>query len=201
ETPVGVVDVEVLSPQQVSFENVESYVFQQDVRVEVPGIGEVVGDVAWGGNWFYLVRNSPIAVRVERIPDLTEVSLKIRAAIEAAGISGERGEEIDHIELFGPATVSGALAKNFVLCPGGAYDRSPCGTGTCAKMASLAARGRLRADEVWIQEGILGSVFSGQYRNGSDNRILPRLTGTAFVTGEALLEFSDEDPFRNGIVQ
>ncbi|WP_417746336.1 proline racemase family protein [Rosistilla oblonga] len=199
ETPVGIVAVELISPNRVAIENVPSYRLRKSVSVEVPGIGTVRGDIAWGGNWFYLVESSPLPVVAENIDRLSDVALRIRKALVAANITGADGAEIDHIELFGPPSVSDAHSRNFVLCPGGAYDRSPCGTGTSAKLACLAADGKLVPEVPWIQESIIGSRFTASYRSADDNRIVPRIVGEAYVYGETRFIAQPGDPFPYGI--
>ncbi|WP_417733257.1 proline racemase family protein [Rosistilla oblonga] len=199
ETPVGIVAVELISPNRVAIENVPSYRLRKSVSVEVPGIGTVRGDIAWGGNWFYLVESSPLPVVAENIDRLSDVALRIRKALVAANITGAGGAEIDHIELFGPPEVSDAHSRNFVLCPGGAYDRSPCGTGTSAKLACLAADGKLVPEVPWIQESIIGSRFTASYRSADDNRIVPRIVGEAYVYGETRFIAQPGDPFPYGI--
>ncbi|QDV13217.1 4-hydroxyproline epimerase [Rosistilla oblonga] len=199
ETPVGIVAVELISPNRVAIENVPSYRLRKSVSVEVPGIGTVRGDIAWGGNWFYLVESSPLPVVAENIDRLSDVALRIRKALVAANITGADGAEIDHIELFGPPSVSDAHSRNFVLCPGGAYDRSPCGTGTSAKLACLAADGKLAPEVPWIQESIIGSRFTASYRSADDNRIVPRIVGEAYVYGETRFIAQPGDPFPYGI--
>jgi 4-hydroxyproline epimerase len=195
ETPVGIVTATLHEDGSVSIDNVPSHRKAKGVTVEVPGIGPIAGDVAWGGNWFYLVAQHPWTLRLDEVERLTEVSWKIRQAINAQGYP-----EVDHIELFGPPQ-SGGHARNFVLCPGRAYDRSPCGTGTSAKLACLAADHKLAEGERWIQESILGSTFAGQYRwiDQAAGIIEPRITGTAHVTAEATLLLGELDPFRWGI--
>lgn len=205
ETPVGLVATE-LSGNQVSVQNVPSYRLLADVELDVPGYGIVVGDVAWGGNWFFLVKNSTQELSHGRIDRLTEITSEIKNSLEQQGITGTDGALIDHIELFGPAVDSANDSRNFVLCPGGAYDRSPCGTGTSAKLACLAASGKLKPGEVWRQESIIGSVFTGSYQlmgddqNGDGPSIVPTVTGEAFVCGEAKLILNPDDPFCMGIV-
>ncbi len=200
ETPVGVITARLDDAGQVSFENVASYRYAADVPIEVEGHVCVHGDVAWGGNWFYLVDDHGLAVRPSNIERLSDLSWKIRKALVRHGITGANGEEIDHIELFGPAQHPHADGKNFVLCPGGAYDRSPCGTGTSAKLACLAADGKLLPGQVWRQESIVGSVFEGtvEYRDG---RCHPRIRGSAYITGEATLVLDPSDPFMHGILR
>jgi 4-hydroxyproline epimerase len=134
---------------------------------------------------------------VERLTDFT---WRIRQVLTRHGITGARGEEIDHIELFGPPRDPSAHSRNFVLCPGKAYDRSPCGTGTSAKLACLYADGKLKEGQVWRQESIVGSVFEGTVRKDG-NRIIPRVTGSAYVNAEATLILDPGDPFQMGIRQ
>jgi len=192
ETPVGVVKIWVEDKNTVSFENVESYRKTKDLAVEVQG-KIVRGDVAWGGNWFFLVGEHGEKLELANVERLTEFTKKIRAALWAKGHT-----EIDHIELFGPADESEAHSKNFVLCPGGAYDRSPCGTGTSAKMACLVADGKLKPGEIWRQQSIIGSVFEGSVRI-EGGKIFPRIKGMAFVNGETNIVIDPADPFRIGI--
>jgi len=193
ETPVGIVTTTLHKDSSVSVQNVPSYRKAKSVKINVLGIGAVIGDVAWGGNWFYLVEDHGQQLALSNVEKLTEFTWRIRQAINAQGFP-----EIDHIELFGPPTQPGAHSRNFVLCPGKAYDRSPCGTGTSAKIACLAADGKLREGVTWVQESIIGSTFSASYvRRGDD--IVPTITGTAFVNGEATLLLDDRDPFCWGI--
>lgn len=199
DTPVGAVSVELHDGNTASVTNVESYRLHQNVSVTVDGLGIVTGDVAWGGNWFFLVRNSPIAVEAGNIRPLTDVAVSIRDALARGGITGRGGAWIDHVELFGPPRAEGAQSKSFVLCPGGAYDRSPCGTGCSAKMACLAADGDWPEEQEWTQESVIGSTYSVSYRAGFAGGIIPRITGQAFVTAETLLIFDPKDPFVNGI--
>jgi 4-hydroxyproline epimerase len=198
ETPVGVVTLEYHGSGRVTVENVPSYRLTANVVVEVPGFGKVTGDVAWGGNWFFLTGDHRQQLEPANVEALTDFTWRIRQALPRQGITGAGGAEIDHIELFGPPRDSTAHSRNFVLCPGKAYDRSPCGTGTSAKLACLYADGRLREGEVWRQESIIGSVFEGSVRRqGAD--VIPRISGTAFVVAEATLFFDPNDPFRTGI--
>jgi 4-hydroxyproline epimerase len=198
ETPVGVVTTVLHNPNQVSVRNVPSYRHAKDVVVNVDGHGPMVGDVGWGGNWFYLVSNHGQELSIENIPKLTDFAWRVRRALERAGITGADGSEIDHIELFGPPSTSGANARNFVLCPGGAYDRSPCGTGTSAKVACLIEDGTLRPSEIWRQESIIGCMFeaSAEVR---DALVIPTIRGSAFVTAETTLILDPRDPFCWGI--
>jgi 4-hydroxyproline epimerase len=200
ETPVGTVTATLHEDGAVTVENVPSYRAAHAVRVNVEGCGAVSGDVAWGGNWFFLCgpEVSPCALDLANAEALTDYTWRIRQSLSQAGITGEGGAEIDHIELFGPPRQPGAHSRNFVLCPGKAYDRSPCGTGTSAKLACLAADRKLAEGEVWRQESIVGSVFEGSYRRQGD-RIIPSIRGQAYVNAEATLLFDPRDPFCMGI--
>jgi proline racemase len=198
ETPVGTVGVDLDADGQVAIDNVESYRHAQGVPVQVPGHGEVRGDIAWGGNWFYITEQSPCALDLANQRELTAYTEAIRQALEAAGITGADGGEIDHIEVNGLAPDGSGQARNFVLCPGLAYDRSPCGTGTSAKLACLAADGKLAEGEVWLQQGILGSVFEGSYR-AAGRGIAPRIAGAAYITARSQLLIDPADPFAWGI--
>jgi len=199
ETPVGVVEVDLLDANTVSVENIESYRLRKNVVIDVPGHGEVTGDVAWGGNWFFLVKDSPLPLTLDTVPELTSYTKKIRQALEQNGITGADGAWIDHVELFGPPQDPAAQSRNFVLCPGGAYDRSPCGTGCSAKLACLAQDGHLAPGEDWIQESVIGSTYRISYRKGTGQGVIPTVTGQAFVTSDANLIFNPADPYRFGI--
>ncbi len=193
ETPVGVVTARLHESGEVSVQNIPSYRQAKAVTVQVPGIGAVTGDVAWSGNWFFLIEHHGQELELAHVEKLTDYTWRIRQAVNAQGFP-----EIDHVELFGPPKTAGAHSRNFVLCPGKAYDRSPCGTGTSAKLACLAADGKLAEGELWVQESILGSRFTGSYRREGD-KIIPTITGTAFVNNEATLIFDERDPFCWGI--
>jgi 4-hydroxyproline epimerase len=198
ETPVGQVAFEYGGGSRVTIENVPCRRRLKNVTIDVPDYGFVTGDVAWGGNWFFLVGNHRerlLPINVER---LTHVCWRIRRALQHNGITGSRGAPIDHIELFGPPRDPTNDCRNFVLCPGGAYDRSPCGTGTSAKLACLLEDGQLQPGETWRQESILGTVFeaTAEVREG---QVVPRITGEAFVTGHGKLLLDPRDPFRWGV--
>jgi len=201
ETPVGVVSAELHDGGRVTVGNVPSYRHQTGVSVEVPGHGRVTGDVAWGGNWFFLVDGHGLKLAAENASALTAFADRVRDGLAAAGIAGANGAEIDHVELFAPSPVPGLDSRNFVLCPSGAYDRSPCGTGTSAKLACLHAAGKLTPGDVWRQESLIGSVFEGRIQLDPEQpgRVLPSITGTAHVTAEATLILDDRDPLRWGI--
>ncbi len=203
ETPVGVVTVTLRTRNEVTIENVPSFRFRSNVAVEVDALGTVRGDIAWGGNWFFVADAAAVdglpRIALENEPELTAGTKRIKAALVRDGVTGRDGAELDHIELCGPAESPGVHSRNFVLCPGDAYDRSPCGTGTSAKMACLAAEGALQPDEEWIQESLIGSRFVGRYRPGDDGAVIPSITGNAFVSGEATLIRDPDDPFRDGI--
>ena len=208
ETPVGIVSATLLEDHRVAVRNVPSWRYRKGVRIVVPNYGTVTGDIAWGGNWFFLVNDHGQDLQVSRTRELTEFTLRIRAALESNAITGANHSLIDHIELFGPAKSPEADSQNFVLCPGGAYDRSPCGTGTSAKLACLAADGKLAAGNVWRQASIVGSVFEGRWEPCESSTdlpvdagpcVIPTITGSAWVTGESTLILNPSDPFRTGI--
>ena len=198
ETPVGVVVANLDDEGQVEVANVPSYRLAANVTVEVPGVGAVTGDIAWGGNWFFLVRDHSQDLVLENLEKLMDFTRRIRDSLARAGIEGSDGHEIDHVELFGPSQLAGVNSKNFVLCPGNAYDRSPCGTGTSAKLACLFADGKLSEGQVWRQESIVGSVFEGTV-SVIDNVVHPRIKGSAFITAESDLIVDERDPFSMGI--
>ena len=193
ETPVGIVTAELHKDGAVSVANVPSYRYRKDVRV-----GSVSGDIAWGGNWFFLVNQQRNDLDLQNVERLTELTWSIRQSLEREGITGKDGAVIDHVELFGPARRPDADSRNFVLCPGKAYDRSPCGTGTSAKMACLYADGKLAPGKIWRQEGIVGSVFEGHVDVDGDT-VRPTIRGSAYINSEATLILDERDPFRWGV--
>jgi proline racemase len=199
DTPVGTVSAELGDDGSVSIDSVPAKLHARDVTVDVEGYGRVVGDVAWGGNWFFITHADQIPVDMAHVAELSRFTQAIQDAIRAQGITGADGREIDHIEISAPPERADADCRNFVLCSGGEYDRSPCGTGTSAKMASLHARGELRIGDEWRQEGIVGGLFTGWLTLGENGALMPHVRGSAFVTAEATLRFDPSDPFRFGI--
>ena len=198
ETPVGTVSAILHEGGEVTVNNVASYRLAANVAVDIPGYGQMRGDVAWGGNWFFLVRDHNLELSLKNVEQLTDFTWAIRRALRQQKITGAENQEIDHIELFGNPTLPGVDSKNFVLCPGKAYDRSPCGTGTSAKLACLYADGKIREGEMWKQESIIGSVFRGSVIV-RDGKVHPSITGSAFVNAEAELVMDPKDPLRMGI--
>lgn len=198
DTPVGAVKATLEGDGAVTIRNVPAYRLHADVELDVPSVGRVRGDVAWGGNWFFLTELPGIPLELSRRHELLRNTIAIRAALAAAGIFGADGAAIDHIECVGPPTVAGANSRNFVLCPGEAYDRSPCGTGTSAHMAALYARGELAIGQRWTQESIVGSVFTG-WLEAHEDELVPHIRGNAYVTGRSTLMFDRDDPFHDGL--
>jgi len=198
ETPVGIVVAHLDEEGKVEVANVPSYRLATNVTVKVEGIGPITGDIAWGGNWFFLVKEHSEELVLENLDRLMDFTLRVREALARAGITGVGGHEIDHVELFAPSKLAGVDSKNFVLCPGKAYDRSPCGTGTSAKLACLVADGKLSEGQVWRQESIVGSVFEGRVKV-IDNVVHPRIKGSAFITAESDLIIDERDPLAMGI--
>ena len=201
ETPSGVIRATLVGQNEVTIENVPSYRFKRDVEIKVEGLGLVRGDVVWGGNWFFLTDASPTPLTLSYERELIETAENIKRALVEDGITGADGAEIDHIELTGPPNASDANCRNFVLCPGGAYDRSPCGTGTSAKLACLAEDGVLAPGQKWVQESVIGSRFTASYKRNSTSNVVPSITGEAYVCADATLIRQDEDPFRYGIFE
>jgi proline racemase len=199
DTPAGTVRAELADDGTVTIENVPARLYLRDVAVQVSGYGPVTGDVAYGGNWFFLTHSEAVPVDMAHVRELTRFTGAIRDAIRAAGIAGSDGGDIDHIEISAPPSRADADARKFVLCSGGDYDRSPCGTGTSATMAALHERGRLALEQPWRQESITGSVFTGWLTRRPDGALVPHVRGTAFVTGETTLHFDPRDPFRCGL--
>lgn len=210
ETPVGLVKATLNQDGSCSVQNVPSYRYKKRVAVSVPEMGTVCGDIAWGGNWFFLVSEHGQRIEADNVDTLTQVCLQIKRALVADHITGDNGCEIDHIELFADSADPNIDSKNFVLCPGKAYDRSPCGTGTSAKLACLAADGKLAPNELWQQQGVVGSVFTGSYQTiGADHpdrdtypkhTIIPTICGHAYVCAKTTLVVQKDDPFKWGIL-
>jgi 4-hydroxyproline epimerase len=196
ETPVGVVTVKLHADGSVSLTNIPAYRKAKGVTLDVAGLGKITGDVAWGGNWFFFTEQHGLALDVSNIEKLTDVSWRLRLAANAQGFP-----EVDHIVLLAPPQSKEAHSRNFVLCPGKAYDRSPCGTGTSARLACLAADGLLAEGERCVQESVIGSRFSGSFRwlDRAAGTVIPHITGTAHVTGEATLLLDERDPYCWGI--
>lgn len=200
ETPVGSVEATLHDDRSVSVRNVPAYRYRKQVPVDVPGHGRVHGDIAWGGNWFFLISDHGLRVAGDNLDELTAYTVAVQKALEDQGIRGEDGGLIDHIELF--ADDPDADSRNYVLCPGKAYDRSPCGTGTSAKLACLAADGKLAAGDVWRQASVIGSQFEGRFEwsgDPSEGRIIPTIRGRANISAEATLLLEEDDPFAWGI--
>lgn len=198
ETPVGTVQTELHPDCSVTVQNVRSYRYRAGIPVEVPGIGELVGDIAWGGNWFFLIGEHPFDLELANRHHLVAVTKAVRTALAQSGITGKNGDLIDHIELFTRPHNPANSSRNFVLCPGASFDRSPCGTGTSAKMACLYADGKLAPGQLWRQEGILGTHFTGSVQPDGEG-VLPSLTGRAWITAESRLLLDPTDPFAGGI--
>lgn len=198
ETPVGSITAQLHQDGSVSIANVPAWRHAKRVAVRIAG-KIVHGDVAWGGNWFFLCEDHGLSLELASVEALTDFAWALRQELPRQGVSGTGGAEIDHIELLGPPTDPTHNGRNFVLCPGKAYDRSPCGTGTSAKIACLAADGKLAPGAVWQQESVIGSVFAASYRPGEPGQVLPTIHGRAHVNLDASLVFQDGDPFAWGI--
>jgi 4-hydroxyproline epimerase len=201
DTPAGVVTAELSPRGNVTVRNVPSVRHAASVDVDVPGHGRVTGDVAWGGNWFYLVEKHDLSLSIDNVDALMDYSGRVLRALGRSSVTGADGATIDHVELVGPSPTSGVDARSFVLCPSGAYDRSPCGTGTSAKLACLHADGKLAPGQTWRQESLIGSVFEARFTLDPSRAgwVVPSITGSAHVTAETTLLLDERDPFRHGI--
>jgi 4-hydroxyproline epimerase len=201
DTPVGVVGATLHADGRVSVQNVPSYRVEKGYVLSVDGLGKVVGDVAWGGNWFFLIENHGLRIESDNRPELTDYCIRVKQALALEPVRQAQGgpetQKIDHIELFGPSQV--ADSRNFVLCPGNAYDRSPCGTGTSAKLACLSAEGKLSPGQIWRQESVIGTMFDAVYQFDQAGAVIPTITGSAFVTAQGEIVFDEQDPFQFGI--
>lgn len=198
DTPVGPVSAMLGADGSVTIRNVPARLHRSDVTIEVPDVGTVTGDVAWGGNWFFLTALPGLDIEYAQRHELLRITNNIREALIASGVTGSDGALIDHVELFGPPGRDDADSRNFVLCPGSAYDRSPCGTGTSAKMAALHHHGALRAGQEWRQESIIGSRFVGWLEEQGD-QLIPFIRGNAWITGRTTLLFDRDDPYALGL--
>jgi 4-hydroxyproline epimerase len=196
ETPVGTVQATLHEDHSVSVRNVPAYRYRKALVLQVPDVGQVVGDIAWGGNWFFLIAEHGLRVAGDNLDALTAYTYAVQQALQAQGIRGEDGGLIDHVELF--SDDDHADSRNFVLCPGKAYDRSPCGTGTSAKLACLAADDKLQPGQIWRQVSVIGSEFEGSYE-WQGERVVPTIRGRAFISAEASLIIEQDDPFAWGI--
>ena len=201
DTPVGAVGATLHQDGRVSLKNVASYRAEKDFELAVDGLGKVVGDIAWGGNWFFLIENHGLEIALENRETLLDYCVRVKRALALQPIRQAQGgpetQKVDHIELFGPSRI--ADSRSFVLCPGGAYDRSPCGTGTSAKLACLCADKKLSPGQVWRQESVIGTVFEAVYELDGAGSVIPTITGSAFVTAKGDIVFDEQDPFQFGI--
>jgi 4-hydroxyproline epimerase len=193
DTPVGAVGATLHTDGRVSVENVASYRAEKGFVVPVDGLGKIAGDIAWGGNWFFLIENHGLEIALKNREELTDYCVRVKQALALH----PETQKIDHIELFGPSQV--ADSRNFVLCPGGAYDRSPCGTGTSAKLACLCAEGKLSPGQTWRQESVIGTIFEATYRLDGTDSVIPTITGSAFVNAKGEIVLDEQDPFQFGI--
>ncbi|GAF62729.1 LOW QUALITY PROTEIN: 4-hydroxyproline epimerase [Psychrobacter sp. JCM 18903] len=221
ETPVGLVKATLHDDGSCSVQNVPSYRYKKQVEVHVPELGLICGDIAWGGNWFFLVSEHGQDIQANNVEKLTQVTMQIKQALVAANITGENSSEIDHIELFADSDDTQVDSKNFVLCPGSAYDRSPCGTGTSAKLACLAADNKLAPEKLWQQQAssaayllavismylsliLISTDLSTRLNNPAGaaypaQTIIPTICGHAYVCAETTLMVQEDDPFKWGI--
>lgn len=199
ETPAGIIEVTLTDQNTVTVRNIESQRIEKDVSVTIDGLGEIKGDIAYGGNWFYIIDPSPLPVEPSNLRALTDAAIAIREAINTQQKEAGTGVEVDHVIFQGPSSDPDMHSRNFVLCPDNAYDRSPCGTGSSARLACLAAEGSLAPGEVIQQESIIGSSYQLSYEPGEKGGILPIITGQAYVMAETRLIFDQADPFKDGI--
>jgi proline racemase len=224
EVPAGLIrihaDVRGGRARAITFENVPAFVVALDVPVRVPELGTVVVDVAWGGMFYALTDAAALGFRLtpDEGRDLVRVGEMVKAAArEQIPVAHPEVPElagISIIELTAPPSVPGASARNTVVVSSGTLDwsrpasftgvldRSPCGTGTCARMAVLHARGELGIGQDFVHEGILGTTWTGRLLRettvGPYPAVVPQLTGSAWITGRTRYVVDDEDPFPDG---
>lgn len=214
DTPAGVVPCRVAvvggRPRSVTITNVPSFLFRQRVVVPVHGFGKVAADVAWGGNWFAFVEADQLGLVVERshVPVLLQAAVAIREALVREGVRGRHPEHaaeaiIDHVKLFAPLDGAEPGARALTLCPGAAWDRSPCGTGTSAKLAVLHAKGELEPGRWFRSESVLGTAFRARIVRtatvGGLPAVVPEIEGSAWITGFPTFVLDPDDPCRFGI--
>jgi 4-hydroxyproline epimerase len=198
ETPAGVVGVMWHGGGAASFECVPPRRIAKGLALACDDGSRVTGDVATSGLWFFICRDHGLAVEPAAIPALTERAWSIRRALEARGITGDGGEVIDHVVLLGPPHEPGNDGRAFVLCPDGAFDRSPCGTGTSALVGCLLDDGILAEGRTWRQESVLGGVYEARIRR-EQGVAVPTVRGRAWLTAETTLHFAADDPYRIGL--
>ncbi|TLP46886.1 hydroxyproline-2-epimerase [Cohaesibacter sp. CAU 1516] len=200
ETPAGIVEVTLTDRNTVTVRNIESRRVAKDVSITLDDLGTITGDIAYGGNWFYIIDPSPVAVEPSNLRALTDTAISIRTAINERQQADQTGIEVDHVIFQGPSPKPDIQSRNFVLCPDDTYDRSPCGTGSSARLACLAADGLLAPGEEIQQESIIGSHYQLSYQPGQAGGIIPQITGQAYIMAETKLIFDPSDPFRDGII-
>ncbi len=200
ETPAGVITIDLHDTNTVSVTNVESRRVRKSVTVETTQYGPVTGDVAYGGNWFFILDPSPIPVAPENIRALTDMTIAIREACIAQSVGGEGGEPVDHVIFQDSSGTPDVHSRNFVLCPDDNYDRSPCGTGSSARLACLAADGLLAPGAEIVQHSVIGSPYRLSYQPGPNGGVIPTLTGQAHIMADSTLVFAVNDPFKQGIL-
>lgn len=214
DTPAGLVEAHYREEggriTSVKLINVPSYLAVRDLELEVEGLGRLVVDVSYGGNFYAIVDPQANFTGVEAVQpsDILRWSPKVRVAVNKAvelvhpenpAIRGCR-----HVLWAGKPTVPGATARNAVFYGDKAIDRSPCGTGTSARLAQWAARGRLKPGEDFVHESIIGSLFTGRIEAettvGNHPAIVPSIEGWAVMTGLNTIFVDDHDPFKHGFV-
>jgi 4-hydroxyproline epimerase len=212
ETPAGLVEAryERNGPyvESVRITNIPSFLYGTGYEVDVDGLGTLVVDVAYGGNFYAIVEPQPIFNDIADVgvSDLLAWSPRLRTAFNARyNIAHPENPVIDkltHVLWTGKPRAEGATARNAVFYGSAALDRSPCGTGTSARMAQLAAKGQLAEGEVFVHESIIGSLFTGHIERrakvGDRDAIIPSIEGWARVTGLNTIFIDDRDPFAHG---
>ncbi|MCX7884843.1 MAG: proline racemase [Caloramator sp.] len=212
EAPAGLVKgkvkVEDGKAKEVSIVNVPSFLYKQDVEVDVPEVGKLTIDISFGGSFFALVKSSDIAIDIctSNAQKLCDVGMKILKAVnEQVKVQHpvlEHIKSVDLVEIYGPAKNPKATLQNVVVFGQGQVDRSPCGTGTSAKLATLYAKGQLKINEEFIYESITGTMFKGRVleetKVGDYKAIIPEITGSAYITGFNQFIIDPEDPLKYG---
>lgn len=198
ETPADVVGVTWHGGGEASFECVPPRRITKSLALACDDGARVTGDVATSGLWFFICRDHGLPVDSAGIPALTARAWAIRRALDARGITGTGGAVIDHVVLLGPPRDARNHGRAFVLCPDGAFDRSPCGTGTSALVGCLFEDGQLAEGHTWRQESVLGGVYEASIRRVG-GMLVPTVRGSAWLTGETTLHFAGDDPYRTGI--
>jgi len=212
EAPAGLVKVRATvengKVKEITFRNVPAFLYKQDVKINVPEIGEITLDISFGGSFFAIVDAKQLGVKIvpENATKLKDIGLKIRdivnKEIEIQHPTLEHIKTVDLVEIYDEPTNPEATLKNVVIFGEGQVDRSPCGTGTSAKLATLYAKGKIKEGELFVYESIIGTMFKGRVvgttKVGDFDAVIPEITGSAYITGFNTFVIDEDDPMKYG---